>query len=291
METAVIFSNHFRSFQDIFPRLSNYYRDCDLYISTYDENYDYFTFKEKLDLIKEHKGKDKVELRKARTSYTALPNDSVRFIKNTFDYGKFEIVTEDDFLNWYYTISNFDDNLQFKTIEETFFHYGQFWSKFRGLELVKKSGIHYDFIIFNRCDIVPTSNSVKDIINAIKSTHKKSTSTLLTHKVTVNKGMLNVSNQFFACTYSDAIKIFDIFNLRLSEIFKNPLFLEFKTKKPLNFFYLFGLILQYAEVDVKTTDYFYEQKIRKEHIARGIDLLDRKARSDLRLEENKLFSL
>ena len=291
METAVIFSNNFRSFKEIFPTVSNYYRDCDLYLSTYNENYDYFTFKEKLDLINKHKNKDKVELRKIRASYTPLPEDSVKFIKNVFDDRKFEIVTEDDFQNWYDSTTANNKNLKFNSIQETFFHYGQFWSKLRGLELVKNSGIHYDFVIFNRCDIIPTSNSYLDIVNAFNSLQKSGENTLLAHKISLKEGMLYVNNQYFGCKYNDAVKIFNIFSNKLEELFENPLFLNFKTEKSLNSFHFFGLLLQYAGMNVKTTDFFYEQKIRKEHIMRGINLLDKKARQNLRLEENKLFSL
>lgn len=271
--------------------MENYYKGCDLFISTYNENYDYFSFSEKMSLIESNKGKSKVELRKDRSSYTRLPKESVEFIKKTFPSPNFEITSEGIFLDWYGNALRAYSNIEFSSLEETFFHYGQLWSKFRGLKLVLDSNKKYDYVIFNRCDIVPTSNSYLNLVNTVKAAQKRNKDKLITHKITVTSGMLQVSNQFFACSFENAIKLYHTFNNSLGELFKNPLFANFKETKTMDTFNLLGLLIQYSQVSVKTSDFLYEQKIRKEHLVRGLDLLDREARSQLRLEENELFAL
>ena len=222
-KVAVLFTNHYRTFPLISNTIKEFYGpNVDFYASTWDHDHGNLTYNETVDLLKSNSSIAYNEWYNTSVAYMELNLQKVKNELKDFEIKDFIINSADEYDLWASQIQGFT----YSTWWEKFLRFGTLYTKVKGWELIKSTGIHYDIIFYHRFD---TLNFIKKEVLSNKHAFEKIfrkdwNNHLGVSKLSIAKGYVWVDDKFFYTSSIGSAKLFDDIINTLNMIISNPLF-------------------------------------------------------------------
>lgn len=273
MKKAVILSNHFRSFNYIYKYLQDFWgEDTDFFISTWDHDYGYFSIAE-LEIKSKHLNFDRYHVQEILTSdenYIPLNQEKLKADISKINPYSAAIYSVDDFFEW---VSHIKRHTSFNKLQ-LLHKYGQLFITQKGMELINKSGNHYDVVFRSRMDNIPylppSINMDEEILHIIKRDNKP---TIGLDKLRITAGFPFMQDRLFFGSQKTMTTFFENIQDKINFFIDsgildlphiNSYFYTHKT---------FGILLMLGKLSSRQSN-FRDAVVRKDSVLSKVDLYD-----------------
>jgi len=259
-KTAVIFTNHIRCLEETKEVIKQFYpNNTDYYISTYDEDHGWMTAEEhseQYELYKQETGrKAYIGLLHSPRLYHPLPDGKFDRLTKYFNFKNSFIGSREHSKAWF--TKNFS-NLLGEVDYKQLFTFGDAYQKYHGWLKVLETGIKYDKVIFQRCDLVPFKEDYTFLPNTYQNR------ILYADSFRIFKGYLHFDDRFCFGSYDFWKSFFDRFVEKVNYSVDSP-FVQ-KDKAFFTNHRICSSILLHSNIYKNKKLPFYFKKIRKHNI-------------------------